>query len=45
MWVFCASIYHLATPGLAVLAKAAAIHKTSRFSDHAPITIAYDFAF
>lgn len=37
--------YHLATPGLASVAKSAAIYKGEKFSDHAPITIAYDFKF
>jgi len=36
--------YHLATEALAALAKSAAIYKTERFSDHAPITITYDWA-
>ncbi|MBL0087264.1 MAG: exodeoxyribonuclease III [Ideonella sp.] len=36
--------YHLATPKLAAKAKAASIHKASRFSDHAPLTIDYDFS-
>jgi exodeoxyribonuclease-3 len=35
--------YHLATPALAQHAKKAHIHKAERFSDHAPITIDYDF--
>ena len=35
--------YHLATPAIAALAKAEEIYKTERFSDHAPITISYDF--
>ncbi|HET9403027.1 MAG TPA: exodeoxyribonuclease III [Burkholderiales bacterium] len=35
--------YHIATPGLAAAAKRAAIYKTRRFSDHAPLTIDYDF--
>ena len=34
--------YHLATPGLAVLARREAIYKTRKFSDHAPITIEYE---
>lgn len=34
--------YHLATPALAALARTEAIYKAERFSDHAPITIAYD---
>ncbi|MEY4285223.1 MAG: Exodeoxyribonuclease, partial [Pseudomonadota bacterium] len=36
--------YHLATPNLAPHAKAAEIFKAERFSDHAPITIDYDFS-
>lgn len=44
MWVFCTSIYHLATPALAALAKSETIYKTQRFSDHAPITVDYDLA-
>ncbi|MFO1341436.1 MAG: exodeoxyribonuclease III, partial [Burkholderiaceae bacterium] len=36
--------YHLATPTLAGHARTAAIHKTSRFSDHAPLTVDYDFS-
>ncbi|MDI1245275.1 MAG: exodeoxyribonuclease III [Rhodoferax sp.] len=35
--------YHLATPGLASGARSAAIYKAEKFSDHAPITIAYDW--
>lgn len=34
--------YHLATPALAERARSAHIHKASRFSDHAPLTIQYD---
>ncbi|SNS17155.1 exodeoxyribonuclease-3 [Noviherbaspirillum humi] len=33
--------YHITTPGLADLAKAVAIYKEQRFSDHAPLTIEY----
>jgi exodeoxyribonuclease-3 len=36
--------YHLATPALAETARTEAICKTEKFSDHAPITIAYDWA-
>jgi len=36
--------YHVATPRLAAAAKRAAIYKTRRFSDHAPLTIEYDHA-
>ena len=35
--------YHLATPGLAATAKAVSVYKTQRFSDHAPLTVDYDF--
>jgi exodeoxyribonuclease-3 len=35
--------YHLATPGLAALAKTASVYKDEKFSDHAPLTIGYDF--
>jgi len=35
--------YQLATPGIAATAKSAAIFKDQRFSDHAPLTIDYDF--
>jgi len=36
--------YHLATPALAVLARSEHIYKDVKFSDHAPITVDYDFA-
>ncbi len=35
--------YHLATPGLAALARRESIYLEQRFSDHAPLTIDYDF--
>jgi exodeoxyribonuclease-3 len=35
--------YHIATPPLAHLARRESIYKTERFSDHAPITVDYDF--
>ena len=35
--------YHLATPALAETAKVAAVYKDQWFSDHAPLTIDYDF--
>jgi exodeoxyribonuclease-3 len=35
--------YHLATAGLAASAKRASIYKDEKFSDHAPLTIEYDF--
>ena len=34
--------YHLATPGIAQLARKEAIYKDQRFSDHAPITVEYE---
>jgi len=34
----------LASPALAEKARAAAIYKDVKFSDHAPLTIDYDFA-
>ena len=43
MWVFCPSIYHLATPALASLARSENIYKDVKFSDHAPVTVDYDF--
>ena len=36
--------YHLATPAFGATARSAAIHKAQRFSDHAPLTIDYDWA-
>lgn len=36
--------YHLATPAVAARAKHEEIYKSERFSDHAPITISYDFS-
>jgi exodeoxyribonuclease-3 len=36
--------YHLATHKVALLAKNEEIYKTERFSDHAPMTISYDFS-
>lgn len=35
--------YHLATPQLAATAREVDIYKTEKFSDHAPITVAYDY--
>ena len=35
--------YHLATPALGALARSEQIYKTVKFSDHAPITVDYDF--
>jgi exodeoxyribonuclease III len=36
--------YHLATPAFAALARSEHIYKEQRFSDHAPISVDYDFA-
>jgi exodeoxyribonuclease-3 len=36
--------YQIATPGIAAQARSAAIYTAQRFSDHAPLTIDYDFA-
>ena len=36
--------YHLATPALAEKARTEAIYKDEKFSDHAPVTIGYDFS-
>ena len=35
--------YQIATPGVAATAKSASIYKAKRFSDHAPLTIDYDY--
>jgi len=35
--------YQMATSGIAARATAAAIYKTERFSDHAPLSIDYDY--
>jgi exodeoxyribonuclease-3 len=35
--------YHIATPKIAACARRAAIYKKQRFSDHAPLTIDYDY--
>lgn len=34
--------YHLATPGVAALARSAKVFKDQRFSDHAPLTVEYE---
>ncbi len=36
--------YQIATPALAASARRVSIHTASRFSDHAPLTIDYDYA-
>jgi exodeoxyribonuclease-3 len=35
--------YHVTTPGLAAQARAAEIYRDERFSDHAPLTLDYDY--
>ena len=35
--------YHLATPSLATRATATTIYKGEKFSDHAPLTVDYDY--
>ena len=35
--------YQIATPGIARRAEYARIYKAQRFSDHAPLTIDYDY--
>ena len=35
--------YHLATPAITALARREEIYLAERFSDHAPVTIDYDF--
>lgn len=35
--------YHLATPGTAALARHTSVYKEQRFSDHAPLSVDYDF--
>lgn len=37
--------YQIVTPGLADKVRAAAIYRDQRFSDHAPLTMDYDYAF
>jgi len=37
--------YQIATPGIASTAKQATIYKEQRFSDHAPLTIDYEYSF
>lgn len=41
--VLCRTDYQLATPGLAATARSASVYKDSWFSDHAPLTVDYDF--
>jgi exodeoxyribonuclease-3 len=36
--------YQIATPGLAAAARNAQVYKSERFSDHAPLTVDYDWA-
>jgi len=41
---FSPGLLPLATPGFGATARSASIHKAQRFSDHAPLTIDYDWA-
>ena len=43
MRIFCSTEYHLATPAIAALARHEHSYKEQKFSDHAPITIDYDW--
>lgn len=36
--------YQIATPGIAALARDVAVYKAQRFSDHAPLTVDYDWS-
>jgi exodeoxyribonuclease-3 len=36
--------YHITTPGIAASAKDTAVYKDERFSDHAPLTVDYDWS-
>ena len=44
MRVLLSALALLATPALAALARAESIYKSEKFSDHAPITVDYDFS-
>ena len=35
--------YHIATPGVSSTARTTHIYKAERFSDHAPVSIGYDY--
>lgn len=41
--VFCRLDDHLATPAFAETARRESIYKGEKFSDHAPVTIEYDY--
>ena len=43
MQVLCRSNYHVATPALAAFARRESVYKGEKFSDHAPLTIEYDW--
>jgi exodeoxyribonuclease-3 len=36
--------YQIATPGIAAKARHATVYKEERFSDHAPLTVDYDWS-
>ena len=44
MWVFCTSIYHLATPAMAALARTESMYKGEQCTDRAPISVEYEYA-
>jgi exonuclease III len=44
LWVYCRIDYHLATPAMAAAARSVSIYKDQKFSDHAPITVSYDWS-
>jgi exodeoxyribonuclease-3 len=44
MQVICASDYQVASPNVAGKAIRAGVFKDQRFSDHAPLTIDYDWS-
>jgi exodeoxyribonuclease-3 len=44
MQIFCVIDYQIATPGLAAAARHVSVYKEQRFSDHAPLSIDYEFA-
>ncbi|GGY09966.1 exodeoxyribonuclease III [Paludibacterium paludis] len=37
--------YHIVTPGMAARARASSVYKDEKFSDHAPLTVEYDWPF
>ena len=43
MWGFGESFYGLTIPAFAALARSEHIYKETRFSDHAPMSVDYEF--